>query len=402
MPAKTALTMIKKSPAVCFLLSSFILAISAFPHQGCQQLVDSSSEQEVSGSDSEFENASFQEVGMDSLPILQMEKEIQEGTYPNFHSVLISKNGKLVYEHYFPGKDEIWGDDLGVIAHKKEDLHDVRSISKSVVSACIGLAIAQGKIYSDTQSVFEFFPEFEKYNIGERSKLTLKHLLNMTSGIEWNEEVPYSDPLNSEIQMITSPNPIEFVLSRPMELAPGKAWKYNGGTTQLLAAILKKTTGLEVDQFAGQFLFKPLGINRFEWVKYPEMELPAAASGLRLRSRDLLKIGMLYSNAGKWNGKQLIPEDWVKRSIQSHIRFGRNNQVGYGYQFWILSANTIVEGQNQSIIAAIGNGDQRIYMDFAHQLIVITTAGNYNLWTIKNDSEALLGDFVYPAILNGD
>ncbi|MEX0287628.1 MAG: serine hydrolase domain-containing protein, partial [Flavobacteriaceae bacterium] len=296
------------------------------------------------------------------------------------------------------GEDEIWGDSLGVIQHGKEKLHDVRSISKSVVSSCIGLAIEQGKIRDVNQKIFDFFPEYSNYNVGQKSALTIKHLLTMTSGLEWNEDVPYTDPENSEIQMTSSPDPMEFVLSRPLEVGPGEVWKYNGGTTQLLAAIIKKTTDLSIADFANKNLFEPLGINEFEWTRFPGTDMPAAASGLRLRSRDLLKFGMLYAQNGKWNGKQLLSENWVTDSMKSYITFGRNNKVGYGYQFWIFDGNTIAEGEDHDIISAVGNGDQRIYLDKTNDLIVVVTAGNYNNWTIRKDSEALLSNFIYPSI----
>jgi CubicO group peptidase (beta-lactamase class C family) len=168
----------------------------------------------------------------------------------------------------------------------------------------------------------------------------------------------------------------------------------------LLAAVIKKTTGLHIDDFAEQYLFGPLEISVFEWTKFPQTEMPAAASGLRLTSRDLLKFGMLYAQKGQWKGKQLLSEDWVGESIKSHIMFGRNNNVGYGYQFWVLDGNTIADNQNHPIVAAVGNGDQRIYFDEVNQLIVVVTAGNYNKWSIKKDSEALLSDFIYPSFLN--
>lgn len=336
-------------------------------------------------------------LGVNTGVLADMEKAISSGEYPNIHSVLILKGGKLIYERYFPGNDEHWGDDLGQVQNSRERLHDVRSISKSVVSTCIGLAIAQGKIKDVHQKVFDLLPEYSQYSTGPKSDLTLEHLLTMTSGFEWNEDLPYSDPENSEIKMTSSPDPIAYVLSRPLESDPGKAWKYNGGTTQLLAAILEKKTGRKVDEFAREYLFKPLGIEHSEWVYYPESEMPAAASGLRLTSRDLMKFGLLYARGGQWMGKRLLSENWVNEAMKSHIKFGSNNNVGYGYQFWVLDGQTISENQNHPIYAAIGNGDQRIYIDGVKQLLVVVTAGNYNQWTIKKDSEALLSDFIYPS-----
>ena len=338
--------------------------------------------------------ASMADAGIDSTVINKIDTAITNGTYPNIHSLLIARNNKLVYEHYWPGKDESWGQDLGIRVQAKDSLHDIRSISKSVVSACVGIAIQQGKIKSTDQRVFDFFPEYKKLDTGLISSLTIKHLLTMSSGLVWNEEVPYDNPENSEIRMIRSPNPIEYVLSQPMEFPPGISWKYNGGTTQLLAAIIEKTTGKKIDDFAKEYLFQPLGITRSEWIKYPGTDLPAAASALRLRSRDLLKFGLLYNQNGVWQGKEIIDPKWIEESFQSHVQ--RPGGGSYGYQFWLWQDT--IKNKPVPMVACIGNGDQRIFIDKTNDLVVVTNAGNYNKWDIENDAYALLLGYVYPAL----
>lgn len=340
--------------------------------------------------------ASMADVGIDSAIVNKIDTAITNGTYPNRHSLLIARNNKLVYEKYWSGKDESWGDDLGIRIHNKDSLHDIRSISKSVVSACVGIAIQQGKIKSIDQKVFDFFPEYKKLDTGLISSLTIKHLLTMSSGLVWNEDVPYDNPENSEIRMIRSSNPVEYVLSQPLEFPPGQVWEYNGGTTQLLAAIIEKTTGKKVDRFANDYLFQPLGINQFEWAKYPGTDLPAAASGLRLSSRALLKFGLLYSNGGKWNKKQVVPQKWVEESFQSHVQ--RPGGGSYGYQFWLWQDT--INNKPIPFVACVGNGDQRIFFDKTNDLLVVTTAGNYNKWTIKKNANALVKEYVYPALIN--
>jgi CubicO group peptidase (beta-lactamase class C family) len=336
--------------------------------------------------------------GIDSTTIHSLDSAIQKGIYPNIHSLLIARNNKLAYEKYWNGKDEDWGNDVGITIHGKDSLHDIRSISKSIVSACIGIALKQGKIKSVEQKVFSFFPEYTKLDTGLKSGLSVKHLLTMSSGIAWNEEVPYDNPENSEIKMTGSPDPIAYVLSQPMDFPPGKVWEYNGGTTQLLAAIIEKTTGKPVDQFAKEYLFGPLGITKFEWVKYPGTNLPAAASGLRLRSRDLLKFGLLYYNKGNWEGKQIIPANWIDESFQSHInRPGPNKTAAYGYQFWMVTDTLLSKPTH--LVACVGNGDQRIYFDKRNDLVIVITAGNYNKWDIKKNSSAILKDYIYPALV---
>ena len=369
------------------------------PLNSCKNKNKNVDPKEITESRDLFELVASEELGVDRNLLDNMEQAITNGEYPNIHSVLVAKEKKLVFEVYFVGKDEIWGTDIGEIKHDANLLHDVRSISKTIVSLCVGISLKRQEIDSVSQKVSDFFPEYEALFEGEKSNLTLKHLLTMTSGLEWNEDVPYDDPRNSEIQMTASPDPIEFILSRPMATKPGEAWRYNGGTTQLLASIVQKVSGLSIEKYAEKHLFRPMGIQSYEWTRFPSMDLPAAASGLRLTSRDLLKFGILVSQNGKWEEDELIPHNYMDDAQKSHITFGRNNNVGYGYQFWILSAGTIFPGETHAIVAAFGNGDQRIYFDSTHDLIVIVTAGNYNKWDIKKDSESILSDFVYPSFL---
>jgi CubicO group peptidase (beta-lactamase class C family) len=344
---------------------------------------------------SDYEIQALTEASMDTVIIDLMIKAIIMQVYPNIHSVIIQRHGKIVLEKYFKGEDQKWGEDIGIITHSKETLHDTRSISKSIVSACIGICLAKGLIDSIDQNVFDFLPDYVQYKTGVRANLTIRHLLTMSSGIDWDESTSYSNPLNSEVQMIYSDDPVDFILSRTMKYPPGQVWNYNGGTTQLLASIVRNVSGQEIDKFAEEFLFSPIGIDIFEWIKYPGKSMPAAASGLRLCSRDLLKFGQLYLNEGSWGDNQVITGEWIRESIKRHIA---RTKIGfYGYCFWIMPEES--SGRTLEIIAAVGNGDQRIYLDPVNQMVVVVTAGNYNRVLNKN-SLALLKDYIYPSVYN--
>ncbi len=332
-------------------------------------------------------------AGMDTMPIQLMVKAIVANEYPNIHSVLIAKNNQLVFERYFSGKDEDWGTGFGVVDHSRGTLHDLRSITKSVVSACIGIAMDKGLIQSVDQNIFDFFPEYISYKTGLRAQVTVKDLLIMAGGMQWDENISYTDPANSEIQMTFSPNPVEFVLSRPMVDTPGTVWNYNGGATQLLAGIIKSVSGKEVDAFAAENLFSALGITTFTWHQYGVTGIPAAASGLRLTPGDMIKFGLLYASKGKYNGNQILSSAWVNESFESHIS---RDMGGYGYQFWILPS-FVSNGHTVDLVSAVGNGDQRIFFDDENHLTVVTTAGNYNQYFQKN-SVALMKDFIYNAV----
>ena len=353
---------------------------------GCRQTSDKNSIIQKSTPNHDLAITNLETVGLNKQIITELVDSIKAGYYPNRHSLLIYKDDKLVVEEYFSGHDQNWGTDLGFVQHNDTVPHDMRSVSKSIVSACIGIAISQGKIKSIDQPVFDFFEDYKQFNDEGREKLTIKHLLTMTSGLQWNEEISYDNPENSEIQMINSGDGIGFVLSRDLIAEPGTVWKYNGGTTELLAEIIHRVSGKDIHEFAKANLFKPLGILKSEWTISPATNTPAAASGLRLTSRDMLKFGILYQHEGQWDEKQIIQKEWVNASLTSQIN--RPEGGGYGYQFWIL--DYLIQGKSLTIPAAVGNGDQRIYFDKENNLLVVTTAGNYNKWDIENNANAAL------------
>jgi CubicO group peptidase (beta-lactamase class C family) len=290
-------------------------------------------------------------VCLDTGQIIQFTKLILADSFPNIHSLLIAKENKLIYENYFSGKDETWGWSLGYAKHDTNTLHDIRSISKSVVAACIDLAIQQNIIKNIDDSIFKYLPDYINYKTTQNEKITIRNLLTMSSGIKWEENsVPHGTSANNETQMEKSKKPIDYVLSQPMDTLPGKVWNYNSGGVQILAEIIRKASGLTIDDFANKFLFKPLGIKDYKWVRMQsdfssfkerylggknKSKFPAAASGLRLTSRDLLKFGLLYLNNGKWNGKQILSENYVTETLKTQILRDNNFSTnGYSYLFW--------------------------------------------------------------------
>lgn len=341
-----------------------------------------------------------QSVGMDTIQIIALTKLILADSFPNIHSLLIYKDNKLVYENYFAGKDQISSKNLGYVEHHPEDLHDCRSISKSIVSACIGIAIKQDLIKSIDEPIFNYFPEYEKHLDSAKSKITIRHLLTMTSGLEWNEMGSYGNFFNSETQMNIRFNPIKYILKQDIVSEPGTKWNYNGGNTQLLAEIIKKVSGLPIDKFAEKNLFQPLGIKKYAWQPLFIKKIPAAASGLRLTSRDFLKFGLLYMDNGKWNNTQIIDSTWTEQSLKPFIERPalkiKFPHGGYGYQFWTY-ADTI-KNKAIEIAEAKGNGGQAIFFCKSLNLLVVTTAGNYNQLDNINDPYKILTNYIIPAI----
>jgi CubicO group peptidase (beta-lactamase class C family) len=197
-----------------------------------------------------IKTAFLKDVGIDEHTMNAATDSIIKGVYPNIHSLLIIRDNKLVYENYFPGNDVIFGKGaVAFINHHRDSLHDIRSITKSVVSAAVMIAIGQGRIKNVDQRVFDFFPEYAKYDTGIKKQLTIKHLLAMSSGIEWDESMSYADTANSERRMTSAKDPVEYFLSQRSIHKPNKVFNYSGGCTQTLAAIVAKATGMRIDYF---------------------------------------------------------------------------------------------------------------------------------------------------------
>jgi CubicO group peptidase (beta-lactamase class C family) len=345
----------------------------------------------------------LKDAGLDEAKIVAGTNEILIGTYPNIHSLLIFRDGKLVFEEYFTGEDVERGvGPVGVVKHTRETLHDMRSVTKSIVAIAVLIAHSQGKIKSLDQPIFEFFPEYVRYAEGDKKKITIKHVLSMTAGLDWNERISYADPMNSEIQMERAANSTEYVLSQKLVEKPGAVFNYSGGLSQLLAEIVKRTTGSDIAVFTEKNLFAPLGITKYKWVNNRNGG-PSAASGLRLRSRDMAKIGMLLMNKGKWEGNRIIPAKLVEEAMQEHVKLVLDDTrpqdlEGYGYQIWRLS--TLINGDRADRVEFSGNGGQKVQIDTANKLMVVVTAGNYNKRGLKKSSRHIYEDIVYPALLD--
>lgn len=352
-----------------------------------------------------WKTASADSLGVDSSRLALLTASVRAWPELGVHAILIERRGRLVYEEYFDGFDERWGESLGRVSMTAESSHDLRSVTKSVVSALVGIAIGEGAIKSLDQPLIEWFPEYPDLNTPDRRRVTLAHVLSMRSGFEWNEDVPYTNPLNDEIRMTRDSQPLRYALSRPFTVAPGSDFNYNGGLTQVLAAVLVRATKTSLQEYARTKLFEPLGIKDVEWVG-DLAGMPAAASGLRLRPRDAAKFGSLYLHGGKWNDRQVISNDWVELSTRRHFQFPRGTginagaELGYGY-FWWYGCYPSAAGMIE-VRAAIGNGQQRIFVLPGLDMVVTIFAGRYNDFTTGGTlGTRILREHVLTAVKSG-
>lgn len=315
---------------------------------------------------------------IDPAALEALHQKISSGEIKGVHSVLVLQDGKTVAEWYFSGLDWKRSKLLGPVKFGPETLHDVRSVTKTVVALLVGQAVQDGAIKSLDQPVLDWFPEYADLKTPATSKITLRHLLQMGSGLHWDEDTyTYADPRNSESAMDLAADPYRYVLSQPVDAPPGSRFNYSGGDVALMAAIVTRATHMPLETYAEQRLFKPLGITSFEWLK-DARGIPLAASGLRLTPREMATIGQLLLQKGKWNGRQLVPAAWVTAQTSAHIAVQPDPACGtkYGYFTWLFAGCQVTPPTPW--FAAVGNGGQRIAVAPSRGVVIVMTSGLYN------------------------
>lgn len=318
----------------------------------------------------------------------RLDRLADDEAYENLHGVVIVRGGKLVAERYFDGPDERWGDPLGTVHFTPHTLHDLRSMSKSVVGVLYGIALAEGKVPPPDRPVLDGLPQYSEFAADPaRQRITVADALTMQLGLEWNEDLPYTDPRNSEIAMERSPDRCRYVLEQPVVGEPGTRWSYTGGATALLACLITEGTGISLLDYAREKLFSPLGIEDVEWVTGRD-GIAAAASGLRMRPRDLAKIGRLILDGGRYRGTQLVPSAWVESSLEPHARV--DDDLDYGYHWWVA--------RTWNWVAAFGNGGQRMTLLPRAGIVLVVTAGNYDRLDAWKVPVGVLVDVVLPSL----
>jgi CubicO group peptidase (beta-lactamase class C family) len=339
--------------------------------------------------------------GLDASVLDRLDAELSSGKHGYVDGLLVIRNGRVVYEKTYrndyaklfqTAPDRVPGpynyyDPAWYPYEHGSDLHTMQSVSKSVTSALVGIAIRRGEISGVDAKAVPYFSAYRVATDPRRERMTLKDLLTMTSGIRWDETtVDYTDPANSCARMEASKDWIQFVLDQPMAAEPGSTFVYSSGVTELLAEVLRKATGKQADAYAAEHLFGPLGISRFYWKKTPTGH-PDTEGGLYLTARDLAKIGYLYMKDGVWEGRRILPEGWASASTRRQSDpTGEDASMRYGYQWWVLPGKT-------ASYAGIGYGGQLLVVVPSLELIAVFTG-----WNIY-DKPALTAEFARERVV---
>lgn len=314
-------------------------------------------------------------TGLDKALLSEMMQKIVDGTYANVHSVLIIKDGKLVFEEYF-------------YDNNKAKLHELRSATKSFVSALTGIAIDKGFIKDKAETVLSYFPDYTFKNLtDDKKQITIENLLTNQSGLDCDVSNPKAE--GNETAMNYSDDWIQFTLDLPMVDVPGGKGMYCSGNPITLGKVIERATKMPLPEFAKQTLFKDLGIKNFKWNFKPDASSAETFCQVYLNSRDMAKFGLLYLNKGLWNGKQVVSKNWVEQSLAKHSVV---QGVNYGYLWWLKFLN--VDGVKYNGKAAQGNGGQKIYIWEEQNMITVITGGNYNS---QSPSDELIQKYILPS-----
>jgi CubicO group peptidase (beta-lactamase class C family) len=346
--------------------------------------------------DDGWQTASLDEVGISEEILGGLIEAIDSDVYENVHSVLIVKDGWLVFEEYFAGYSYDWWDPQFRGRNVEFDIdatQNVHSVTKSITSSLLGITVDHGFIQSVDEPVFAFFPEYSHLRDESKDRITLAHLLTMTSGLDWNEnDVPPGDMSNDVVQLFVVSDPIAYILAKAVVAEPGTRWQYNSGGVNLLGEVIRRATGARVDEFAGQQLFARLGIADYEW-NYINADVVFTSGDLGIRPRDMAKLGYLYLNGGLWNGERIVSQGWIEASTNESVSFDRDDWTGYGYLWWLRTYH--VNSAAYHTFQALGWGGQRSIVFRDLDMVVVFTGGNY---VTPERVDEIIVQYILPAV----
>lgn len=346
-----------------------------------------------------------------SAVIDSINSEINNGEYGLINRFMLIQNEELLVDFKYEQDYESIAQKYDTTNHqynynhpswhpyyKQTELHTLQSVTKSITSILLGIALDLNEDYNVNTSVMPLFKDYNIKSLDKRkTEIKIKDLLTMRSGLMWNEESEYTDLSNDCIRMESSNEWVDFVLNKPMDTIAGTSFVYNSGASVLLGKIVRIISGKRIDKWAEEKLFEPLGITDYYWKETPGGEIDTEG-GLYLKAEDLAKIGSLFLNKGKWNDNQIVSESWVKDStspIVNDVNPDDKSKTGYGYQWWIPQHTKGIS----EIFAGNGYGGQYLMMAPEYNLIIVFNGWNINDKT-KKSTWNILHDRIIPTLKN--
>ncbi|MBE2219285.1 MAG: serine hydrolase [Ignavibacteria bacterium] len=317
--------------------------------------------------------------------IRELNRKILQNSFKQITGIVVIKNGNLLLEEYFNGAG-------------RDSLHDTRSVGKSFASAIMGIAIADGYIKNEIQTLETFYDlsSYSNFSLA-KNRVTLKSLLTMSSGF-LGSDIDQSSPGNEE-NMYPTPDWVKFTLDLPMDSSKtmGKSWDYFTAGVVVIGDVLNKTVPGGLEEYAAKKLFKPLGITKYQW-EYTPQGVANTAGGLRMRSLDYARFGQLYKDGGQYNGKQIILADWVKKSISPLLQVPVSETDYYGYLFW--NSVFTVNGKKYQAAYSSGNGGNKIYIFKDVPIVVVITSTAYGMPYAHRQVNKIMEEYILPSVLD--
>ncbi len=320
----------------------------------------------------------------DKRKLEHLNRAIAEKLYKDIQSVVVIRDGKLLIEEYFNGAT-------------RGTLHDTRSVGKSFTSTMMGIALNDGYIKSENQTLRDFYDlrKFANYS-PKKESVTIKSLLTMSSGFDANDD-DQNSPGNEE-KMYPTNDWVKFALDLPMDEKRnvGERWAYFTAGVILLGDILNKSVPGGLEKYAEKKLFQPLGITKYEW-QYTPQKVPNTAGGIRMRALDFARYGQLYRNGGQWNGKQVLRRTWVEKTFTKQIPLSQGGDDYYGYLFWNTTFD--IDGKKHEAFFATGNGGSKIFVFKDEPFVIVITATAYNKWYMHAQVFSMMNRYILPAVM---
>lgn len=323
------------------------------------------------------------ENSFDHKKIEALNRKIAENRFENINGIVVIKKGQLLIEEYFNGET-------------RESLHDARSVGKSVASTMMGIAIEENFIKNENALLKDFYnlKSFNNYS-PKKNSVTLKSLLTMSSGF-LGDDNDYSSPGNEE-NMYPTKNWVKFTLDLPMneDSEIGKEFAYFTAGVVVLGDIIDKSVPKGLVSYSDKKLFSPLGITNYQW-EYTPQKVGNTAGGIRLRAIDFAKYGQLYKNKGLWNGKQILNEQWIEKSLDKQIEQSVDNGY-YGYLFW--NKTYTLNNKEYEVAYCSGMGGNKIFIFKDLPFVIVITSSAYNTPNAHANVDKMMIDYILPSII---
>ncbi|WP_316845900.1 serine hydrolase domain-containing protein [Pedobacter psychrodurus] len=330
-----------------------------------------------------YDGFAVSEERFDQEKIKALKAYAEAGVFKHITSVVVIKNGKLLVEEYFNGAN-------------RDSLHDVRSVGKSFASTMTGIAIADGLLKSEEEKLGTFYQlkDYDHYSLA-KGNTSLKELLTMRSRFDGNDDD--SDSPGNEENMYPTPNWVKFALDLPFDTLKYKGqWHYFTVGVMLLGSTLNQLVPGDLEKYADEKLFKPLDITQYQW-QYTPQHVASTAGGIRMNALDFAKYGQLYQNNGLWKGKQIIPKQWVDKTLSKQTAITGRKEEYYGYLFW--NKKYTVKGKAYETFYASGNGGNKIFIFKDQPLVVVVTATAYGTNYAHAQVDKMMEEYILPAVI---